>query len=1586
MSNYHRQVSRKSARTQGNSRQYINSLARSIALLGLITSGSPLWLLPAVAVPTAPNVTIDNQATGTFADLDDTSTGTQNVVSNTVTVTVGEVAGITVTANGVTGTPNPDATVYYSFVITNVGNDPTQFFIPSLGNITGNATQLSNIEITGYNLTGSAPVSIATPVVVPTGGGRTGSNGTIAGLLNGNNGTGIIQPGGSVTVRVPVTVNSNAAKNDTITVQLGDTPVDPASTATPQARLQNQAFIVGNNDVYTVDNPDSLETSAGVPINGDPTFHRQEASALQSISVIITSDYGDAPDTYGTDLTAGNSSNGTDPIGPKHKIDNITYLGSQVSVDDGIVLPPLYAGNTNYSIPISGITAHSTGNATLHAWIDFNNNGKFDPGEYAKVPIVNGQPSAFLSWTGITVASFGTSTYARFRISTDSTINANTPGGAAIDGEVEDYPIDIVSPPPSAASGNLSCMNLSTIKTNGSQYPFTYPLVPTGGATLPLSGVQISTTATGTNVFGAYAPPAAAGKSFVYRGTTIALQGNGSYLDILGNGSGVSRTIGVNFGATANSLTQANSTYEYVIGIAGLGGTVAPKEDGTVTSNVLLTKIGDIDVFNTGAYASLDGVANPPVGSAGTVVRTPVPSKSSGYTFYSIPTNVSTASFAIKDLKDLNPSQTVEQFGFVACVIEYVSAARSISGTVFEDINYGGGAGRSLVASSGSPRQFAIVELYNKVTGAFVATTTTDVNGKYNFANLAAGDYFVRVVNSTVKSSRGTGTGLAPVQTFRVDDSTGSITPDVNRVGGEKPSVADAGTGGIGAVLNLTTFAFTTAPTVVGAGNAAVGEQAESISVVKVSTGAVTGIDFGYNFDTIVNTNDSGQGSLRQFITNSNALTNVGLDQQGLTAVKETSIFMIPSGTTVPGILSTIPSQLTNGVAVINVTTELPQITDANTSIDGTTQTTNIGNNNASTFGTGGTVGVDNIPLSKVNKPEVELSDGGLGLAKGLQILADDATIRGISIWGFGKDTSQSEFYNQITVGNWTAITPARTLIEKNIIGTKATDFSVTGSPGRGSTTGSLNTGSGIYVLASNDATIQNNLIGFNGGTGVIVFGGLANGQPGFNNNITVSGNEIRGNGVNNTRDGIALESGTKNSKAINNLIIDTAANGVSLYKNGANSKILIENNTIQNSGQGYWEEAGIAAFETAGGNDNISKNIITGSKGAGIWLEQTVNTTKITQNSIYNNGGLGIDLKGATLDTGTGTQNVVNNTVTPNDGSKIVANIANVGIDYPIITSSTLSGTTLTVKGYVGNVATGSTTFANTTLEFFIGATDTNDKGRVFSSDPATVAKLHAEGKTYLGSCTADANGLFGNTGNLCTFVNAGTLGLTDPKNITATATDTAGNTSEFSSVPTSKANVLMVKRITAIKDGVTGVVTPYNSFVDDTTSTTQTNDNDCNWKGATGSTGNCTNPYTVGAINAGKVKSGDEIEYTIYYLNAGANKATPVKICDNLDPNLTFQPDFNANPGKGIEWSSGISASQYLTNSISDNDPGKLTNTASTANLATDCNLPANTSTTNDVVVVDVANTANPLAGSTAAGTPPNSYGYIRFKVKVK
>ena len=56
------------------------------------------------------------------------------------------------------------------------------------------------------------------------------------------------------------------------------------------------------------------------------------------------------------------------------------------------------------------------------------------------------------------------------------------------------------------------------------------------------------------------------------------------------------------------------------------------------------------------------------------------------------------------------------------------AATVTLSGTVFEDVNYGGGPGRSQADSSGVGRPSATVELYDSA-GNFMRSTTTDATG-----------------------------------------------------------------------------------------------------------------------------------------------------------------------------------------------------------------------------------------------------------------------------------------------------------------------------------------------------------------------------------------------------------------------------------------------------------------------------------------------------------------------------------------------------------------------------------------------------------------------------------------------------------------------------------------------------------------------------------------------------------------------------------------------------------------------------------------------------------------------------------------
>lgn len=220
-------------------------------------------------VPT-PGTVIENQATGSFIDPSDNST--QLIESNVVRVEVAEVAGITVDANGYNeptdGTVEEGDTVYFDFVITNVGNDPTQFFIPGVATISG-GTANGNIQVIAYDLagTGTSVTNLSgSNITVPPSGDTTGN-------LSGMPNNGSIPAEGSITVRVPVTAGTAGFD---LEVTLGNTAATNG---------QNETYAADGNDVYTQDNTGTTNGDTdGAPINND-----REASDSLTVEIAASS-------------------------------------------------------------------------------------------------------------------------------------------------------------------------------------------------------------------------------------------------------------------------------------------------------------------------------------------------------------------------------------------------------------------------------------------------------------------------------------------------------------------------------------------------------------------------------------------------------------------------------------------------------------------------------------------------------------------------------------------------------------------------------------------------------------------------------------------------------------------------------------------------------------------------------------------------------------------------------------------------------------------------------------------------------------------------------------------------------------------------------------------------------------------------------------------------------------------------------------------------------------------------------------------------------------------------------------------------
>ena len=276
-------------------------------------------------------------------------------------------------------------------------------------------------------------------------------------------------------------------------------------------------------------------------------------------------------------------------------------------------------------------------------------------------------------------------------------------------------------------------------------------------------------------------------------------------------------------------------------------------------------------------------------------------------------------------------------------------------------------------------------------------------------------------------------------------------------------------------------------------------------------------------------------------------------------------------------------------------------------------------------------------------------------------------------------------------------------------------------------------------------------------------------------------------------------------------------------------------------------------------------------------------------------------------------------------------------------------SAVTVTLKDSSNNTLATTTTAADGTYTFNNVAVGTGDK--VVVTPPANTTE------------TLDPDGTKDNQ----TVVNV-TAGAATTVNPFAYAASVSGTP-----------KLLLVKRITAINS------VSFNQFVDDPNST---DDNDPNWPTPAST-------YLRGAIDGGLVKPGDQLEYTIYFLSKGTNDATNVSICDPIPNNTTFIPTaFNGLtptdgglPGADLGIALALDSTKlpttpsvYLSN-VADADRGQFFSPGTT--------LPAaclGNNNTNGAVVINAVKSPNTLPHATASGTPTNSYGFVRFRVKVK
>gem|GEM_PF-1600961 len=159
---------------------------------------------------------------------------------------------------------------------------------------------------------------------------------------------------------------------------------------------------------------------------------------------VVTTDYGDLPDSFGTTLASDGARHLTGGglflgAGVTSEPDGQPSAAANLDSDDGVTFSPAWLPKFGAQV---NVTASQAGK--LDAFIDFNGNGTFEANERVTpvggLSLVAGASSFVVNVPEDAVAG---ARAARFRLSSAGGLS---PKGVAADGEVEDYLVNIVSP------------------------------------------------------------------------------------------------------------------------------------------------------------------------------------------------------------------------------------------------------------------------------------------------------------------------------------------------------------------------------------------------------------------------------------------------------------------------------------------------------------------------------------------------------------------------------------------------------------------------------------------------------------------------------------------------------------------------------------------------------------------------------------------------------------------------------------------------------------------------------------------------------------------------------------------------------------------------------------------------------------------------------------------------------------------------------------------------------------------------------------------------------------------------------------
>jgi hypothetical protein len=470
----------------------------------------------------------------------------------------------------------------------------------------------------------------------------------------------------------------------------------------------------------------------------------------------------------------------------------------------------------------------------------------------------------------------------------------------------------------------------------------------------------------------------------------------------------------------------------------------------------------------------------------------------------------------------------------------------------------------------------------------------------------------------------------------------------------------------------------------------------------------------------VTNTLDSGSGSLRAAIAMAN-----------LTSGPDVIVFSIPGA----------------GVQTIAPTSALPPLRDmSGVLIDGFTQPG---------AGPGGAPPATATLL-------IEIRGTFAGACDGIAIESDNNRVQGLVINRFQLDGIHIE--GGVTRAGVTNPSANFNVVHACFVGT---DPSGAVDLGNGTNTAALQAGIHVGNVAFGSAThntIDANLVSGNWSEGVWIAGPV---QPGSVDTNFVTNNRVGTDvsgtlGLGNDHQGVALTEGTTFNEVLFNVVSANGYDGIGLqgFGNFPLPPIQTSNNLIASNIVGL-DASGTSALPNAmhgvalgiygptvwgcADANTVRENVIAynGGDGVAVFEDSAVNTfnadgNRITRNSIWSNSGLGIDL---------GDDFVTLNELFDADSG------ANQQLNFPLLTSARHTPASTTIRG---------------TLQIDVSPSLALIEVFAASADPSG----HGEGRLYLGAATPMPDGSW----SLSTPL------LLPGDQVTATATDPSGNTSEFS------------------------------------------------------------------------------------------------------------------------------------------------------------------------------------------------------------